>query len=184
MRSKSKIAAGIFLALLALVCFDATADLWPTIGVQKDVCAHVEAMSEPDRKTYTVAIKKAYKIACEFRDTPLVRVNVEGMRMVLSPDQGLFAIVGLFGLLGGALTSLFSLGTGMLGGGSRSPFWLAITPFLALAATVIGYVGARAILLPAGNLGEINPYGYMALAAMVGIAASIAFLKITPKSSS
>jgi len=179
MSKRGNIAAGIFLALLALVCFDATADLWPTVGVQKDVCAHVETMSEPDRKVYTQAIKKAYKIACGFRETPLVRVNVEGMRMVLSPDQGLFAIVGLFGLLGGALTSLLSLGTGLMGGTSRSPFWIAIAPFVALAASVIAYTAARAVLMPAGNLAAINPYGYMTLAAVVGILAAVVFLRFT-----
>lgn len=182
MRDWGKISAAIFLALLTVVCFDATADLWPTVGVQKDVCAHVSSLPEADAKVYSDAIKKAYKVACEFRETPLVRVNVEGMRMVLSPDQGLLAIVALFALMGGALNSLMALGV-TLGrpGRATSPLWLCIAPFAALAFTMIFYVAVRAVILPQGNLESIDPYGYLAMAGIAGFVSAFVMLHLTSR---
>ncbi|MEM8744467.1 MAG: hypothetical protein AAGF14_07530 [Pseudomonadota bacterium] len=171
MHRATLIATGLFLVLLTFVFFDAAADLWPAIGVQADACAHAQSMSGEAKTEYSKAIKKAYKIACKEGNTPITRVNVEGMRMALSPDQALYAIVALFGGLGGALQSLrglFFVEPGK-GQGPASLAWTLIRPFAAIALALIVYVCVRALFLPAGNLSSTNPYGFLAMAALLGL---------------
>ena len=166
----SLFAIGFFLALLALLAMDVSMDMWPAIGVQSDVCTYVKSLSGEDHKVYTASIKEAYKIACETGNTPLVRVNVEGMKMVLSPDQGLFSVVAMFAILGGAVRSLIGLFQVLAGKADKgvSLGWMAVRPFAGLAIALIVYVTLRALLLPAGNIPSANPYGYLAIAAMIG----------------
>lgn len=171
MHRAALVSTGLFLVLITFVFFDATADLWPAIGVQADACAYAHTMSGEAKTEYTTAIKKAYKITCKTANTPVVRVNVEGLRMALSPDQALYAVVALFAGLGGALQSLRGLFfvTPGKGQGTDSIAWALIRPFAAIALALIAYVCVRALFLPAGNLSSTNPYGFLALAALIGL---------------
>ncbi|MDA7949522.1 MAG: hypothetical protein MPJ78_18855 [Hyphomicrobiaceae bacterium] len=171
MNRTTLILTGIFLVLLTFVFFDAAADLWPAIGVQADACAHAQSMTGEAKTEYTNAIKKAYKIACKTANTPVVRVNVEGMRMALSPDQALYGVVALFAGLGGALQSLRGLFFVEPGKdrGPTSIAWTLIRPFAAIALALIVYVCVRALFLPTGNLASTNPYGFLAMAALIGL---------------
>jgi len=171
MSRASTILAGVWLAGLTIIFVDIVADLWPAVGVQSDVCARVNTMTGPDTPEYTRAIKKAYKIACQKGDTPITRVNVEGMRMALSPDQALYAIVALFAGIGGLLQSMRGLFSPPPAGGqdTQSMAWALVRPVAAAALGLIVYVIARAMFLPAGNLVTANPYGFLALAALTGL---------------
>ena len=163
--------AGLFLGLLIFVFCDSAADLWPAIGVQSDACAHAQSMTGANKNEYTAAIKKAYKISCKYAETPVTRVNVEGMRMALSPDQALYAIVALFAGIGGALGSLrglFLAGAGAADG-RHSLTWALVRPFAAIAIGLIVYVILRALFLPSGTLASTNPYGFLAIAALCGV---------------
>jgi hypothetical protein len=158
MKRFSRPLAGIFLVLLAILFADAAADMWPAVGVQADACAQAQTMTAEDRDRFLQAVKKAHKIACEFRDVPVTRVNVEGMRMALSPDQALLALVALFGGLGGVLRSLFSL--------------FGIEPGVSSgrrSLTLVIYVVLRALFLPSGAVWSVNPYGFLAIAALAGL---------------
>lgn len=171
MKRLSRPLAGIFLVLLAILFADAAADMWPAVGVQADACAQAQTMTGEDRDRFLQAVKKAHKIACEFRDIPVTRVNVEGMRMALSPDQALLALVGLFGGLGGVLRSLFSL-FGIEPGvssGRSSLAWAIVRPFAAMALALVIYVTLRALFLPSGAVSSVNPYGFLAIATLAGL---------------
>ena len=156
---------------LTILFFDIVADLWPAIGVQSDVCARVNNMTGPDTGEYTQAIRKAYKIACQKGDTPITRVNVERMRMALSPDQALYAIVAIFAAIGGLLQSMRGLFLPPPAGGQdrKSIAWALLRPLAAAALGLIVYAIVRAAFLPAGNLATANPYGFLALAALTGL---------------
>lgn len=185
MSKLSLFATGVFLAVLALLAMDVSMDMWPAIGVQSDVCAYVKSLSGEDHKVYSASIKEAYKITCQTENTPLVRVNVEGMKMVLSPDQGLFSVVAMFSLLGGAVRSLAGLFQVLTGKAAKgvSLGWMAVRPFAGLAIALIVYVALRALLLPAGNIASANPYGYLAIAALIGFFTDAILLRLKSLSS-
>lgn len=161
----------VFLVVFTLVCADAVTDLWPAVGVQADVCGKLKEMSEEPGSPLSEALWRAGKIGCGDGPISVTRVNVEGMRMALSPDQALSALVLLFGGLGGAIQSLRALvlpsGDGNFDGPSIA--WNVVRPFVAMAMGLCVYVLLRAVFLPAGNVATVNPYGFLAAAALVGL---------------
>lgn len=175
-----QISTGIILVLLTIFCVDATIDLWPAIGVQSDVCGYVQSLSGAESKEYSNAIKKAYKIACRTANTPVTRVNVEGLRMALSPDQALLGIVALFAALGGLLLSFRDLLFGQAAnpGTTSGSVWILIRPFAAVALGLCVYVSLRAVFLPQGNIATSNPYWFITVAVLVGLLVDTVLLGI------
>lgn len=166
-----QISTGIILVLLTIFCVDATIDLWPAIGVQSDVCGYVQSLPAAESAEYRNAVKKAYKIACKTANTPVTRVNVEGIRMALSPDQALFGIVALFAALGGLLQSFRDLFFAQASAhhGASNSLWVLIRPFAAIALGICVYVSLRAAFLPQGNIATSNPYWFITAAVLVGL---------------
>lgn len=175
-----KISTGFFLVLLTIFCVDATIDLWPAIGVQSDVCGYVQSLPDAESAEYREAVKKAYKIACKTANTPVLRVNVEGIRMALSPDQALFGVVALFAALGGLLQSYRDLFFAQANDPERasSSLWIVIRPFAAIALGICVYVLLRAVFLPQGNIATANPYWFITVAVLAGLLVDAVLLGI------
>lgn len=166
-----KISTVLVLVLLTIFCVDATIDLWPAVGVQSDVCGYVQSLPAAESAEYRNAVKKAYKIACRTANTPVLRVNVEGIRMALSPDQALFGIVALFAALGGLLQSYRDLFFAQTSGpeGASNSLWIVVRPFAAIALGICVYVSFRAVFLPQGNIATANPYWFITIAVLAGL---------------
>lgn len=175
MQDKKRIFAGTVLVLLMALFVDVVIDLWPTIGVQADVCGFVQSLSGREHQLYTESIKKAYKITCTFGETPLVRINLEGMKTTLSRDQGMLAIVALFGGLGGVLRSFIALFTSKSGDPDGSVALIIARPFAAVCLATFVYVCIRAVVLPQGNLVYAKPYVFIAISAVLGFFADAVF---------
>lgn len=160
-----------FLSLAAVILVDTVADFWPAIGVQADACARLQSGELSPAETYSESLRKAYKIACGAGPIPVTRVNLQGGRAALSPDQALFGVIALFAIAGAILRSLYSLAYPALTGREITSgigwSWARLPVAAALAFVV--YAILRAIFNPAGNVGAIQPYPYLAVAALIGV---------------
>jgi hypothetical protein len=102
---------------------------------------------------------------------PVTRVNLEGLRMYLSPDQGLFALVAIFAALGALIRSLLSVARPATSrkDSEVSISWNLMRPLVATLLACVVYVSLRALILPTGKLASVNPYGFIAIAALIGL---------------
>ena len=160
-----------FLSLVTAFCIDTIADFWPAIGVQADACARLQSGELSPAETYSESLRKAYKIACGAGPIPITRVNLQGGRAALSPDQALLGVIALFAIAGALLRSLYSLAYPALTGGeiTSSIGWTWARLIVAAALAFVVYTILRAIFNPAGNVGSIQPYPYLAVAALIGV---------------
>jgi hypothetical protein len=165
------IVSGVLVVALMLFFVDTTIDIWPSVGVQSELCKQAETMSPEEREPFLVRMRKNHKVNCRFRDVPVTRVNLGGTHTFLSPDQGMFGIVGLFAALGALLRSLRSVVWASAGWGEEdfSAVWSLLRPVAAAALAILLYVILRALFLPSGTLAAANPYGFIAIAALLGL---------------
>lgn len=164
------VSAVILVALTGLLT-DTVIDIWPSLGSQSEMCKKAEMIPEDQKAEFLELIKRAGKINCKFGDIPVTRVNLGGTHTFLSPDQGLFGLVAIFGALGALVQSLRSIGVTVMGkgGNSISLVWNLLRPFAAAALALIFYVGVRTLFMPSGLLTAANPYGFITMAAVVGL---------------
>ncbi len=165
------IASAVFFVVLGALLVDMVVDLWPSVGVQSEICKQAEAIPPVERGPFLEKLRKGYKIYCRFEDMPITRVNLEGIRMYLSPDQGLFGLVAIFAALGALIRSLLSVAW-TAGGRSHSEVsvgWNLLRPWVSALLAYVVYVVLRAIILPSGTLAAANPYGFIAIAALIGL---------------
>lgn len=165
------IVTGFLVVALSLFFIDTVIDIWPAVGVQSELCKKAEAMPPEEREPFLVRMRKNHKVNCRFRDVPVTRVNLGGTHTFLSPDQGLFGVVALFAALGALLRSLRSVVWAGAGRGEEdfSVLWSLLRPVAAPALAILLYVILRALFLPPGTLAAVNPYGFVAVAALVGL---------------
>ncbi|MFQ5626262.1 MAG: hypothetical protein ACE5FM_06365 [Methyloligellaceae bacterium] len=170
-RRGALIASGVLFVILSAVLVDMVVDIWPTVGVQSEICKQAEAMPPAEREPFLEKMHKGYKISCRFKDVPITRVNLEGLRMFLSPDQGLFGLVAMFAALGALIRSLRSVAWIAAGrsDGEGSVGWNLLRPLVGALLACVVYVALRAMLLPSGTLAAANPYGFIAIAALIGL---------------
>ena len=164
-------ASGLLLFALTALFIDTVIDIWPAVGVQSEICKKAEAMPPAEREPFLVKMRDNHKVNCRFKDTPIARVNLGGTHTYLSPDQGLFGLVAIFAALAALLRSLFVTvwdGAGRSEKGS-SIVWNLVRPFVGGALALVVYVILRALFLPPGTLTAANPYGFIAVAALVGL---------------
>jgi hypothetical protein len=170
-RSGALIASGVFYVLVSILLVDMVVDLWPTVGVQSEICKQAEAIPPEDRGPFLEKMRKVYKTYCRFEDMPITRVNLEGLRMYLTPDQGLLGLVGIFAALGALIRSLLSVARP---GGGRSDGKVSIgfnllRPLISVLLAYVVYVTFRGLFMPSGRLAAVNPYGFIAMAALIGL---------------
>jgi hypothetical protein len=161
---------GFLVVALTLFFIDTVIDIWPSVGVQSELCKKAEAMPPEEREPFLVQMRENHKVNCRFRDVPVTRVNLGGTHTFLSPDQGLFGVVALFAALGALLRSLRSVVWAGAGWGEEnfSVLWNLLRPVAGPALAILFYVILRAAFLPPGTLAAVNPYGFVAVAALVG----------------
>jgi hypothetical protein len=100
------------------------------------------------------------------------RSQVLSVTLVLDREQRLFLIVALAGVFGGLIRSTFSM-TEYVGHGALRRSWLLFylsVPFMGGALAVVFYVILRGGLIT-GTVAQVNPFGFAAIAALVGFAA-------------
>lgn len=165
------IASAVFFVLSGVLLFDMAVDLWPTVGVQSELCKQGQDIAPVERGPFLEKMRKSYKIYCRFEDLPVTRVNLEGLRMYLSPDQGLFALVAIFAALGALIRSLLSVARPAASrrDSETSIGWNLMRPLVATLIACVVYVSLRALILPDGSLASVNPYGFIAIASLIGL---------------
>lgn len=163
--------SGLFLAVFGLLLIDTIIDIWPSVGVQSEICKRAELMPPGEREPFLEEVRKQHKVNCRFKDRPITRVNLGGTHTFLSPDQGLFGLVGIFAALGALVRSLRAVvwaGTGW-SRDSHPIAWILLRPIVGAALAIAAYVILRALFLPSGTLAAANPYGFIAMAVLVGL---------------
>ena len=165
------IASAVFFVVLGALLVDMVVDLWPSIGVQSEICKQAQDIAPVERGPFLEKMRKSYKIYCRFEDMPVTRVNLEGLRVYLSPDQGLFALVAIFAALGALIRSLLSVAWPATSrrDSEVSIGWNLLRPLVATLLACVVYVSLRALILPTGSLASVNPYGFIAIAALIGL---------------
>jgi len=165
------IASAVFFVVSGALLLDMAVDLWPTVGVQSEICKQAQDIAPVERGPFLEKMRKSYKIYCRFEDMPVTRVNLEGLRMYLSPDQGLFALVAIFAALGALIRSLLSVARPATSRKDRevSISWNLLRPLVGTLIACVVYVSLRALILPTGKLASVNPYGFIAIAALIGL---------------
>ena len=165
------IASAVFFVVSGVLLLDMVVDLWPTVGVQSELCKQGQDIAPVERGPFLEKMRKSYKIYCRFEDLPVTRVNLEGLRMYLSPDQGLFALVAIFAALGALIRSLLSVAWPATSrrDSEVSISWNLLRPLVGTLIACVVYVSLRALILPTGKLVSVNPYGFIAIAALIGL---------------
>lgn len=164
------VSAIILIALTGLLA-DTTIDVWPALGTQSELCKKAEKMPRSQRTEFLRVIKQAGKVNCKFGDLPVTRVNLGGTHTYLSADQAMLALIALFAALGALVQSLTSLGLAIIAKDvdALSLGWYLIRPFAAAALALVVYVALRTLFLPSGMLITANPYGFITVAALIGV---------------
>ncbi len=162
--------SGVIFLILSVLLIDTVIDIWPSVGAQSEMCKKLEPMPIAEREPLLVKLRKAHKISCRFRNVPVTRVNLGGTHTFLTPDQGMFGLVGIFAALAALLRSLRAVVMTAIGRSTEefSLLWNLFRPLQAAVLAIIAYVIARALFLPPGTLASVNPYGYVALGAVIG----------------
>jgi hypothetical protein len=165
------VATALFCVALTVFLVDTTIDIWPALGTQSDLCKKAASMTGEEREAFLEVIKRAGKVNCKFGDLPVTRVNLGGTHTFLSADQALVGLVALIAMIGALLRSLVGVGNALRSepGDGFSFGWCLFRPFIAVALGVVIYMAFRAFLLPSGKLVTVNPYGFLTVAALVGI---------------
>lgn len=170
-RSGGLIVVALVLVGLTGFLIDTIIDIFPAVGVQSELCKQAETIPEGDREEFLETIKRAGKVNCKFGDIPVTRINLGGNHTFMSADQALVAISAIMAALGALLRSLISLGMAAANRttGELSIPWTLLRPFMAAALGILIYLGLRALFQPPADVVRINPYGYMVVAALVGL---------------
>jgi hypothetical protein len=165
------IASAVFFVVSGVLLLDMVVDLWPTVGVQSELCKQGQDIAPVERGPFLEKMRKSYKIYCRFEDLPVTRVNLEGLRMYLSPDQGLFALVAIFAALGALIRSLLSVARPAASRRDTevSIGWNLMRPWVSVLLACVVYVSLRALIMPTVSLASVNPYAFIAIAALIGL---------------
>ena len=164
-------ASGVIFVALAVLLIDTVIDIWPSVGVQSELCKKAEAMPLAEREPFLKTMRKGYKVNCRFKDVSVTRVNLGGTHTFLSPGQGLFGLVGIFGALGALIRSLREVAWAGIGRSeeSASVIWNMLRPVFGATLAIALYVTLRAVFLPSGTIAAANPYGFIAVALVTGM---------------
>ena len=170
-RSGGLVLLGLILVGLTGLLIDTIIDIFPAVGVQSELCKQAETIAENQREEFLETIKRAGKVNCKFGDIPVTRVNLGGNHTFMSADQALVAISAIMAAIGALLRSLISLGMSAVNRSTAdlSIVWTLLRPFMAAALGIIVYLALRALFQAPADVVRINPYGYMAVAALVGL---------------
>lgn len=165
------IVVGFFSVALTVLLIDVIVDIWPAVGVQSEHCKAAEKMPLAERDAFLETMRKGYKVNCRFKDVAVTRVNLGGTHTFLSPGQGMFALVGIFAFLGALVRSLRSVVWAGAGWGEEdfSVLWSLLRPIVAAGVAILIYVILRALFLPSGLQISANPFGFLAIAMIVGL---------------
>jgi hypothetical protein len=170
-RTGGLVLVGLVLVALTGLLIDTIIDIFPAVGVQSELCKQGAAIPESQRAEFLETIKRAGKVNCKFGDLPVTRVNLGGTHTFMSADQALVAISAIMAAIGALLRSLISLGmaTTARTTGELSITWTLLRPVMAAALGIVVYLALRALFQPPADLVRVNPYGYMVVAALVGL---------------
>ncbi len=162
---------GFLSIALTVLLVDTVIDIWPSVGVQSELCKQAEAMPPEERAPFLERMRKGHKVNCRFKDVPITRVNLGGTHTFLSPGQGLVGLVGIFAALGALLRTMRSVVWAGAGWGEQdfSVLWSLVRPVVAVTLAVLVYFVLRALFLPSGTIAAANPYGFIAVGALVGL---------------
>ena len=170
-RAGGLVLVGLVLVALTGLLIDTIIDIFPAVGIQSELCKRGETIPEGQREEFLETIKRAGKVNCKFGDIPVTRVNLGGNHTFMSADQALVAISAILAAIGALLRSLISLGMSAAARttGELSIVWTLLRPVMAAALGIVVYLALRALFQPPADLVRINPYGYMVVAALVGL---------------
>lgn len=165
------IARAILFVLLVFFFVDTSIDIWPSVGIHSELCKKAETIPEDQRAAYLETIKREAKVNCEFGDIPIAKVNISGLKTFLSADQGMIGLSAIIALVGAFMRSLLSTANALRTGGptDSSLAWDLLRPFMAAALAVLIYIALRGLFLPSVSVTQINPYGFLAVSALVGL---------------
>ena len=165
------IVTGFLSIALSVLLIDTVIDIWPAVGPQSELCKQAEAMPLEEREPFLERMRKGYKVNCRYNDVPVTRVNLGGTHTYLAPGQGLVGLVVIFAALGALLRSMRSVVWAGAGWGEEdfSVLWSLVRPVAAAVLALILYFVLRAVFLPSGKMATVNPYGFLALAALIGL---------------
>jgi len=170
-RAGGLVLVGLVLVALTGLLIDTIIDIFPAVGIQSELCKKGETIPEGQREEFLETIKRAGKVNCKFGDIPVTRVNLGGNHTFMSADQALVAISAILAAIGALLRSLISLGMSAAARSTSelSIVWTLLRPVMAAALGIVVYLALRALFQPPADLVRINPYGYMVVAALVGL---------------
>ena len=170
-RAGGLVLVGLVLVALTGLLIDTIIDIFPAVGIQSELCKKAETIPEGQREEFLETIKRAGKVNCKFGDIPVTRVNLGGNHTFMSADQALVAISAIVAAIGALLRSLISLGMSAAARSTSelSIVWTLLRPVMAAALGIVVYLALRALFQPPADLVRINPYGYMVVAALVGL---------------
>lgn len=170
-RAGGLVLVGLVLVALTGLLIDTIIDIFPAVGIQSELCKRGETIPEGQREEFLETIKRAGKVNCKFGDIPVTRVNLGGNHTFMSADQALVAISAILAAIGALLRSLISLGMSAAARSTSelSIVWTLLRPVMAAALGIVVYLALRALFQPPADLVRINPYGYMVVAALVGL---------------
>jgi len=165
------ITSAVFFVVLGALLVDMVVDLWPSVGIQSELCKQAQDIAPVERGPFLEKMRKSYKIYCRFEDMPVTRVNLEGLRMYLSPDQGLFGLVAIFAALGALIRSMLSVAWPATSRRDSEVLigWNLMRPWVSVLLACVVYVSLRALIMPTVSLVSVNPYGFIAIAALIGL---------------
>ncbi len=80
-------------------------------------------------------------------------------------------LVAIFAALGALIRSLLSVARPATSRKDRevSISWNLLRPLVGTLIACVVYVSLRALILPTGKLASVNPYGFIAIAALIGL---------------
>jgi len=170
-RASGLVLVGLVLVALTGLLIDTIIDIFPAVGIQSELCKKAETIPEGQREEFLETIKRAGKVNCKFGDIPVTRVNLGGNHTFMSADQALVAISAILAAIGALLRSLISLGMSAAARTTSelSIVWTLLRPIMAAALGIVVYLALRALFQPPADMVRINPYGYMVMAALVGL---------------
>ncbi len=175
----AEILIGVYLVLVAVFVLDTIIVNWRAASTDAvTLCA--QAAAAQDSENAANVLSKTLGIDCQVKEVPLMAVRLLFWHVALSREETLLLLVSFAGVIGAQVHALRSymwyLGNRLF---VRSwVAWYLVRPFVGALLGVLVYVIFRAGFLATSPAESLNPYGFVAIAGLVGLFAEQALGKL------
>lgn len=175
----AEILIGVYLVLVAVFVLDTMIVNWRAASADAITLCDQAAKAQ-DSDSATGVLAKTLGINCQVKEVPLMTVRLLFWHVELSREEILLLLVSLAGVVGAQVHALRSymwyLGNRLF---VRSwVAWYLVRPFVGALLGLLVYVVFRAGFLATSPAESLNPYGFVAIAGLVGLFAEQALGKL------